>query len=324
MTTSNAAHPVPPPETPSVTRPGDGSGVGEAVAGVQDGAPALQRTQGTLKLTFKRGAPGTVLDRLFQEGAARARMPRVGGGGPPEAVLINTAGGLTGGDRFDTEVRVRAGARAVVTTQASEKIYRASSGRTTIVNRVHVEAGASLEWLPQEAIVFDGACLDRTLEVSLDEGGEALLAEAVVFGRTAMGETVRRGSFVDRWRVRRGGTLVFADGTSLEGDIQEALGRPLALDGGCAFATILWVSPSAEAGLEAFRDAMGIGRVDPLEGPSVEQGGPVLSAWVGASAWDGLLSVRIAAKDGASLRSAVEGALGALRRGRPLPTVWRC
>ncbi len=324
MPTTNAAHSVAPPETPSVTRPAAGSAVEAAVADAQDGAPMLQRTRGTLRMTFKQGAQGTVLDRLFQEGAARARLPRVGGGGPPEAVLINTAGGLTGGDRFETEVRVRAGAHAVVTTQASEKIYRASSGRTVLVNRVHVEPEASLEWLPQETIVFDGARLDRTLEVSLDEGGEALLAEAVVFGRTAMGETVRRGSFLDRWRVRRDGALVFADGTSLEGDIQEALGRPLALDGGCAFATILWVSPSAEAGLDALRDAMGIGRVDPLGDPSGERGGPVSSAQVGASAWEGFLSVRIAARDGASMRSALEGALGTLRRGRPLPTVWRC
>ena len=315
-----------PPENPSITRPERGSGVGARTAIVTAREPALQRTSGTLRLAFKQGTSGTVLDRLFQEGAARARMPRVVRGGPPEAVLINTAGGLTGGDRFQTEVRVGEGARAVVTTQASERIYRASSGRTVIVNRVHVAAGASLEWLPQETIVYEEARLDRTLEVSVEPGGEALLAEAVVFGRTAMGETVRRGTFLDRWRVRRGGTLVYADGTSLRGDVQEALGRPLALDGGCGYATILWVSPSAEGMLDPFRAAMGIGRTDPLEGPAGNRtaGTDAITGHVGASAWDGLLSVRIAARDGASLRSTLERALGTLRHGRALPTVWRC
>ena len=132
MPTSPAARDVTPPETPAVTRPQRRSRAGEAEAGVPAGEPALQRTSGTLRLAFKRGPSDTVLDRLFQEGAARARMPRVTRREPPEAVLINTAGGLTGGDRFETEVRVGAGAHAVITTQASEKIYaRPPDGRSS-------------------------------------------------------------------------------------------------------------------------------------------------------------------------------------------------
>ena len=205
----------------------------------------------------------------------------------------------------------RPGARVTVTTQASERIYRSAGGCATVVNRVHVAGGACAEWLPQETIVFDGARLDRTLEVAVDEGGEALLAEAVVVGRTAMGETVRTGGFRDRWRVRRGGRLVFADGVVVEGDVEAALARPVALGGGCAYASVLRVAPDAEHALEAVRAVLGKATDD-------------RALRAGASAWDGLLAVRLAAVDGATLRRSLERVLEALRPGRPLPTVWRC
>lgn len=272
---------------------------------------ALQRTTGVVRLAFEGGEGGTRLRTLYQQGAGRARLPRVPAGAPPEAVLLNTAGGLTGGDRMTVELRLAPRARATVTTQASERIYRSAGGCATVVNRVHVARGACAEWLPQETIVFDGARLDRTLEVAVDEGGEALLAEALVFGRTAMGETVRTGRFRDRWRVRRGGRLVFAEGAVVEGDVAAALARPLALHGGCAFASVLRVAPDAERALEAVRAVLGEATDD-------------RSVRAGASAWDGLLAVRLAAVDGATLRRSLEGVLEALRPGRPLPTVWRC
>ena len=140
-----------------------------------------------------------------------------------------------------------------------------------------------------------------------------------------MGETVRRGRFRDRWRVRRDGVLVFADGASMDGDLRTALTRPLALGAWCAFATILWVSPQAEPQLDELRAAMGVGRDDPWA-PSDEPSRPQARDGIrlGVSAWDDLLSIRIAARDGAALRRALERALQPLRQGRPLPTVWRC
>jgi len=288
--------------------------------------PRHQRTAGALRIDFvlpghqvgdtlATTAAGTRLARLFQEGAARARLPRVPQGRPPEAVLINTAGGLTGGDRFQTEVRVGPGASAVVTSQASEKIYRASSGDVRITNSVSVESGGHIEWLPQETIIFDAARLDRTLHAEVAPGATALFVEATVFGRTAMGESVRTGWLRDRWRVRVGGRLVFAEALALEEDIQARLMHPTALDGGCATATVVCVRPDAARALDGVRRSL----------EQSAENAPK-SRWVqaGASAWDGLLAVRIAAADGASLRSTLEPALMALRGGRPLPTVWHC
>ena len=102
-----------------------------------------------------------------------------------------------------TEVSLAAGCRAVVTTQACEKIYRASSGSAEVRNRIAVGEGGRLDWLPQETILFDGARLARRLEAELAPGAELLLVEATIFGRSARGETVRSGLFADRWRIRR-------------------------------------------------------------------------------------------------------------------------
>ena len=286
--------------------------------------PALQRTTGVLRIGFDSDGERTRLATLYQEGAARARLPRVGRGAPPEAVLINTAGGLTGGDRMCVEVRVDPGAAATLTTQASEKIYRASDGVTRVSNRIEVGAGGRLEWIPQETILFDQARLDRTLEVEASSTARVLLVEGVVFGRTAMGETVRHTLLRDRWRVRRGGTLVFADGMSLHGEVGRALTSHVGLEGGCATATLLLMAPDAEQRLESVREALGIELAAPEGGGRGPTAPAAPVSRVGASAWDGLLCIRIAAKEGAYLRAALELALGALRDGRPLPTVWHC
>jgi urease accessory protein len=286
----------------------------------------MQRTTGALRIAFTHDGTDTRLDVFFQQGAARARLPRVPPGASPEVVLINTAGGLTGGDRMRSDLRLGSGSSATITTQASEKIYRASDGQTVIVNRIHVESGAHLEWLPQKTILFDGGRLDRTLDVEVAPGGSALLGEAVVFGRTAMGETVRSGLLRDRWRVRRGGTLVFADGIACDGDIAAALGHAPGLDGGCALATILMVGVDAEHRLPRVRrtieDHTTAAQSSPLR---TEPGTARPCARAGASAWDDhLLAVRIAAVDGAALRAVLIPTLAALRDGRALPTVWHC
>src|SRR5690606_26793550 len=152
-------------------------------------------------------------------------------GEPLEAVLINTAGGLTGGDRLSWSIEVGEGAAACLTTQASEKVYRAAAGRAEVAARLDVAAGGRVAWLPQETIVFDRAAFSRSLEVDLASGAELLLVEAAVFGRTAMGERAVDGLFLDRWRVRCEGALVHAEDFRIGPRIDDALARP-AIAGG--------------------------------------------------------------------------------------------
>ncbi|MBW8723822.1 MAG: urease accessory protein UreD [Inquilinus limosus] len=168
----------------------------------------LARARGRLDLGFKRRGVETVLDALFQEGCAKARFPRREAGAFAGAVLLNTAGGLTGGDRLSQAVRWGEGTAATVAGQAAERIYRSLGDAAQIETRLTVEPGAVAEWLPQETILFDRARLDRDLRIELRGDARFLGVEAIVFGRAAMGETVRQGTLgagVDRPVARGAG-----------------------------------------------------------------------------------------------------------------------
>ena len=202
-----------------------------------------------------------------------------------------------------TEVSLAAGCRAVVTTQACEKIYRASSGTAEVRNRIAVGEGGRLDWLPQETILFDGARLARRLEAELAPGAELLLVEATIFGRSARGETVRSGLFVDRWRIRQDDRLLFADDLRFDWSDPNLLKRPAVLGGAVAMATILFVTEEPARHLSLLRSIIG------------ESGG--------ATAFGGKLVARMVARSGAALRKTLVPALVALRNGASLPKFWR-
>jgi urease accessory protein len=283
------------------------------LASAADANPPLQRAQGAGRIAVKAEDGGTRLARLYQDGCAKIRLPTDHAARGLEAVLINTSGGLTGGDRMNWRVDAGPGARLTLTTQACEKIYRArpspgGDGRAEVTVSLNAETSARVDWLPQETILFDGAALARTLEADLAVGARLLAVEAVVLGRTAMGETVRRGTLRDRWRIRREGRLVFADDIRFDGAIAEVTALAPTLAGGKAFAALLLVADDAERFLAPVRAAIGP--------PSASMGG-------GASAFDGKLLARIVAADGLSLRRALLPAIAALRDGEPCPRVWR-
>jgi urease accessory protein len=210
---------------------------------------------------------------------------------------------MTGGDVFGTEIELQEGARATLTTQACERIYRSTGPLVTVTNRIEVGAGARLDWLPQETILFDGGRMTRKFDADLAGDAELLVSEAAVFGRAAMGETVQSGTFRDRWRISRDGKLVFADELRFEGNIARQLMRPAILAGNAAMATVLLVASECERLLEPVRETIG-------------------SAG-GASAWGGKLLVRLAAEDGFSLRRVLIPLLAGLSMGRSLPKVWQ-
>ena len=165
---------------------------------------AANRAVGRIALAVQARAGMTRRARVREEGSLRVRFP-----GPAsaelEAVIVNTAGGVAGGDRFALDVTVEPGARLVVSTAAAEKVYRTLEPDATIDVRLAVGASSSLAWLPQETILFNQARLTRTVDIDLAEDARLLLAEAIVFGRSGMGEAVDDAGVFDRWRLRRGG-----------------------------------------------------------------------------------------------------------------------
>jgi urease accessory protein len=269
---------------------------------------ALERAHGVARLTFARRGEATFARECYQEAGLRIRMPRVEADAPFEAVVINTAGGITGGDRFELSILAEKGARAVVTTQAAEKVYRSSGGIGTFKTTITVEEGASLEWLPQESILFDHSALDRSLAVDMAADARFLALESVVFGRLARGESVASGFLSDRWRIRRGGRLVYAEGLRFDGEVASALAAKAAGASAVASASLVLISPEAEAQLEPIRTLF-----EGLDGSAVE---------AGVSAFDGLLSLRLLSPDPFALRRALVNALELMRG--PVPRVWSC
>jgi len=272
-----------------------------------------QRASGRVRITFRRRDGATHLYRLHQDGSAKVRFPRTD---VPEAVLINTAGGMTGGDRLGWTIEVGAEASASITTQACEKVYRAAADRAETSVGLRVAPGGRIAWLPQETIVFNRAAFARTLDVDLAEDAEALVLEATLFGRLAMGERTVQGSFHDRWRVRQGGVLIHAEDFRLGPDIAATLQRPAVTGGALAVATLLLVSPQAEDLLDKVRAIIG--------DPGI--GGPVISDCGGASFWSvgrsGKLLARLCAGDGYQLRKRLVPLVELLNGRAGLPKLW--
>jgi len=263
---------------------------------------AANRARGAVRFDVA-GIDGVTRRREVHEaGSLRVRFPSPEDEGA-SAVLVNTAGGIAGGDRFDIDIASAEGARLTVTTAAAEKVYRAEGPAAELNIRLKAEGRSHLAWLPQETILFDRARIHRRFEIDLSESASLLLCEIVVFGRVAMGERMSEGEFVDRWRLRRGGKLIFAENIRLDGDIGEKLARPAVAKGGVAIGTALIV-PGDEALVERIR------------GASETFGGEV-----GISAWNGFAMARFCAQDAARLRADMMAVL-ARASGSALPRLW--
>jgi urease accessory protein len=268
--------------------------------------PVLERARGAASIAFRAIDGATRLLENFQSGSAKARFPRTRTGQPAEVVLLNTAGGITGGDHLTYAVTAHEAARVTATSQAAERIYRRRDGVGRIDTTLAVGPNASLDWLPQETILFDRSALRRTLAADVDPTGRLLAAEAIVLGRAAMGEQVRSAALADSWRIRRGGKLVFADGLRFKGDSVAILSNGATGGGAAALATLVLVAPDAEAAVDTARAALADA---PCE--------------AGASAWNGMLVARLAAGDSQPLRATLVRLIEALR-GVTMPGTWQC
>lgn len=263
---------------------------------------AANRARGAVSFDVHRKDGATRRRHLHESGSLRVRFPS------PEteglsAVLVNTAGGIAGGDRFDIDIATGEDTRLTVTTAAAEKVYRAEGAAAGLNLTLRAQARSHLAWLPQETILFDRARILRRIEIDLADDASLLLCEIAVFGRAAMGERMRQGEFSDRWRMRRGGRLVFAENICLDGDIGEKLARTAVAKGAVAIGTALIV-PGDEVLVQRIREL------------SQTFGGEV-----GVSAWNGFAMVRFCAQDAALLRADMMAVLGCAC-GSALPRLW--
>jgi len=263
-----------------------------------------QRAEAEARASFQRIARRTQPERLFETGGLRWRLPR--STSPCEAVIVNTGGGVAGGDSLRVQLALNEGAEVSATMPAAEKIYRSDGPAARLETRLTLARRARLLWLPQETILFDGARLERKLTVDMAFDAKLLLVESLVFGRLAMGETAIDAQFSDSWRIRRDRRLVFADETKLD-HAAAALDRVAVGAGARAVATIVAVAPDVEARLPNLRAAL------EADGEAVE---------AGASAFDGLVVARLVSPSPGRLRETLIASILELGDGKP-PRLWQ-
>lgn len=264
--------------------------------------PTPPRARGEIRADFDAHGVTTRVGRLYETGGLRLRFPKAQD--ICEGVIVNTAGGIVGGDHARLAFSAGVGGRVALTTQSAEKIYRTDGPPARIETSLELGAGAALDWLPQETILFDCANLVRSLDVDMAPDARLIACESVVFGRLAMGEICRNGNFRDRWRIRRAGKLIFAEDVRLAGPVA-MLDRPAIGGGARALATLLCVAPDAPARLENCRAA--------LHGADCDSG---------VSALDGFLVVRLVSPSPENLRLAILKLFSCLL-GRAAPRVWQ-
>ena len=250
-----------------------------------------QRSSGSVELRVGVGG----VEIMREAGSAKCRMPR----GSPEAILINTSGGLAGGDTMGIKATAGVGAALTLTSQAAERVYRTLGPAAEVQVTLTAESGATLLWLPQESIFFEGSALERSLDVELATGSTFLAVEPMVFGRREMGEHVRHVSVVDRWNIWREGKLIHSDVFRLGPNWPSS---KASFGDNHATASVLLVSDQAEMLLDKVRSVLG-----PDDG---------------ASAWNGKLVARLLAKDGFHLRKTLIQVFTACVGRENLPKTW--
>jgi urease accessory protein len=250
-----------------------------------------QRSVGELRLEM--GVDGPLVMR--EAGASKVRLPR----GSRQAILINTSGGLAGGDHLSLDIRCTQSASLTVTSQAAERVYRTLGPPAVIQANFQAARGASLLWLPQETILFDGASLERHYDIDLAPGATFIALEPIVFGRHEMGETARAVRILDRWRIRLDGKLMHADDLRIDSSLSQSAAT---FAGAGAMATLIVVANDAERHIDLLRDILG------------DQGG--------ASAWNGKLVARCLAGDGYGLRKLLIPMLMAVVGEKAVPRIW--
>jgi urease accessory protein len=272
----------------------------------------LQRAEGSCRLVVGGSEKGTRVVDIYQKSPIRVLFPRASSGRLEEAVLVNTAGGVAGGDRLQTNVIAREDASLAITTQAAEKLYRALKDSARIFTTLQVQDTAKLAWLPQEAIVFDRARLSRSTHIEITSGTELLALESLVLGRAAHGERFSAGTITDRWRVLKDGRLVWADNFRITEDVLPHLGRKALLSECTALATLVYFGNKAAAHLALVRDLASS-----------------FECQCAATLLSGLMIVRFASRTSYDLRVALLRLLQQLNNGFApgpfrVPRMWAC
>jgi len=194
-----------------------------------------------LSLAFGLDGRRTTLRRKVHDGPLVVQKPLYPEGEALcHAIVVHPPGGIAGGDELRIDARVCAGAAALLTTPGAAKWYRSNGPLAR--QAVALDVQGSLEWLPQEAIVFDGARAESSLEADLDADARFLGWDIVCLGRTGSGEAFTRGSYRTRIGIRRQGRPLWVERGRIDGG-SALLASPAGLGGHPVFGTLFACAP---------------------------------------------------------------------------------
>ena len=199
--------------------------------------------QARLELGFERRGPRTALIHRAHHGPLAFQRPLYPEGEAIcHGILLHPPAGIAGGDALEFDIDVGAGAHALLTTPGAGKWYRSAGAGGRLEQRIRVADGGICEWLPQEAIVFDGAL--GAMQTEVDLGAEACFigSEVLVFGRTGSGERFDRGQLAMNTRIRRDGRSLWLERGRVDGG-GALLESPIGLAGTPVCGTLLAASP---------------------------------------------------------------------------------
>lgn len=195
--------------------------------------------QARLDLGFEKRGADTILARRAHHGPLRIQKPLYPeGSGLCHAIVLHPPAGICGGDQLHIDVDVGDGAQALLTTPGAGKWYRSAGPQAEQQVIIKVGAGGTVEWLPQESIVFDSAQARMRTNVELEAGARYIGVETLCLGRRASGETFARGQLQLATDIRLDGRLLWRERGRIEGG-STLLDSPIGLAGFTVCSTII-------------------------------------------------------------------------------------
>ncbi|MEH2170215.1 MAG: urease accessory protein UreD [Nostoc sp.] len=202
---------------------------------------------GKLNLVYADRQGATQLIYNYQQAPLKVQRPFYPEGEKVcHSVILHTAGGMVGGDRLSSNIHLQPQAQALITTAAASKIYRSNGLQARQTIQMQVDAGACLEWLPQETILFDGAIYRQDLRVELATEASWLGWEITRFGRSARGEKFLRGEWRSHTEIWQQGVPLWIDRQCLPGS-EDIFHSPHGLAGKPIVGSLVWVGGAVSA-----------------------------------------------------------------------------
>ena len=260
----------------------------------------LEKSKGKLEVKIKNNE----LLKLFQQGSFKALIPNFHEN-LQQLMMINTAGGITSGDEFDSRIDLD-NSNICVSTQAAEKIYSGFGDPAKVDININISNKGNLFWLPKELILFNNCNLKRKFNINLSKDSNLFLCESIVFGRTSMNEKLKSVFFSDLWKIYYDKKLIHTEALNTSSFNGELLKSQSILNSNCAIATIILVG----------KKFFGIG--DELSKIMTKDNYTTTEY----STWDKKLIIRCISKDSYNLKFAINKILSYFFKDSQIPKIW--